>query len=191
MRDDQDRGAEGIDLLQQHHDLERARRVKVARRLVGNDDAGVIDKGSCDGDTLLLAAGQLIGQTPALGLEPDELEHVRHTLLDLLLRRADDAHGERDVLIDGLVADEAEILEDDAERAAQIRHGAAAELFNGKAVDERAAGGRAELGREDLDDGGFAGAGRADQEDKFPIVDLHGDAVERLGAGIVGFMHIL
>ena len=66
-----------------------------------------------------------------------------------------------------------------------------AELFNGKAVDERAAGGRAELGREDLDDGGFAGAGRADQEDKFPIVDLHGDAVERLSAGIVGFMHIL
>ena len=191
MRDDQNRGAEGVDLFEQHHNFERARRVKVARGLVGDDDAGIVDKRSCNGDALLLAAGQLVREPAALRLKTDQLEHIRHALLDLLLRRADDAHGERDVFIDGLVANQAEILKDDAERPAQVRHGAAAELFDGKAVDKRAAGGRAKLGGQDLDDGGFAGAGRADQEDKFAVVNFHGNAVQRDRAGVVGFMHIL
>ena len=191
MRDDQNRGAEGVDLFEQHHNFERTRRVKIARRLVGDDDAGIVDKRSCDGDALLLAAGQLVREPAALRFQTNQLEHIRHALADLLFRRTDHAHGECDVFIDRLVADQAEILKDDAERPAQIRHGAAAELFDGEAVDKRAAGGRAQFGGQNFDDGGLAGAGRADQKDKFAIVDLHGNAVQRDRAGVVGFMHIL
>ena len=148
---------EGIDLLEQHHDLQRTRRVEVAGRLVGDDDAGVVDQCAGDGHTLLLAAGQLVRQPPALVLQPHQLQHVGHALFDLLFRRADDAHRERDVVIDGLVLDQAEILKDDAERPAQIGDGAAADLLELKAIDVHAALRRGQLRRQQLDDRRLAG----------------------------------
>ena len=42
VRDDDHRRAELVDALEQAHDLQRARGVQVARRLVGDDGAGVV-----------------------------------------------------------------------------------------------------------------------------------------------------
>ena len=35
--------------------------VEVSGGLVGEDNLGVVDEGACDGDALLLAAGELVG----------------------------------------------------------------------------------------------------------------------------------
>ena len=53
MGDNQDGGAHVVDLFQQRHDLQRPGRVQVARRLVGDDDAGVVGQGAGDGHPLL------------------------------------------------------------------------------------------------------------------------------------------
>ena len=144
VRDDQNRRAEGVDLLEQQHDLEGARRVKVARRLVGNDHAGVVDQRARNGNALLLAAGKLVGQAARLVLKTDQLEHIGHALLDLLGRRADHAHRKGDVLIDRLIVDQAEILKDDAQRAAHIGNRGALDLLKLIAVDVDRAAGRLE-----------------------------------------------
>ena len=105
--------------------------------------------------------------------------------------RADGAHREAQVVVHRFLADQAEILKNYADRAAHEGDLLVRDAAHGEAVNHDAALRGKDLAGQELDDGGLAGAGRADQEDKFPIVDLHGDAVERLGAGIVGFMHIL
>ena len=48
----------------------------------------------------------------------------------------------------------------------------------------------AELRRQELDDGGLAGAGGSDQKDELTVIDLHGDPVERLDAGVIRFYNI-
>jgi hypothetical protein len=51
--------------------------------------------------------------------------------------------------------------------------------------DERAAGGKL-LAEEELDEGGFAGAAGAYDEDEFPFADVDGDVGEGNGAVAVG-----
>ena len=43
---------------------------------------------------------------------------------------------------------------------------------------------------DELDDGGFAGTGWAHQEDKFSIVNVHGNALQGFVTGVVCFYHI-
>ena len=59
VRDDDDRDAAAIELLQQRHDFEARRGVERARRLVGEDELGVVDQRAGDGHALLLPARQL------------------------------------------------------------------------------------------------------------------------------------
>ena len=59
------------------HDALARRRVEVPGRLVGEKDERTVDKGPGDGDPLLFAAGELLGQSVALLAETDEIEHLR------------------------------------------------------------------------------------------------------------------
>ena len=190
MRNDHDRRAERIDLLEQEHDLKRTLRVEVAGRLIGDDHRRIVDERAGNGHTLLLAAGQLVRQTAALVLQPDQLQHIGHALFDLLRRCADDAHGERDVLIDRLVLNEAEVLENNAERAAHIGDGRALDGLELIAVNQHRAGRRFELRRQQLDDGRLAGAGRTDQKHELAVINVHIDAVERVRAGLICFCDV-
>ena len=52
------------------------------------------------------------------------------------------------------------------------------------------AGGGLQLAGDQLDDGGFAGAGGAHQKHKFTVLNLHGNAVEGFVALGVGFDHV-
>ena len=70
---------------------------------------------------LLFAAGELVGITVGLFLKSDELKHIGDALFDLARRRTDGAHGEAQVLVDRFLLDQAEVLEDDADGAAQQR----------------------------------------------------------------------
>jgi hypothetical protein len=71
VRDQHDRGAGRVELLQQAEDADAGGRVEVPGRLVREQDRGLADQGAGDRDPLPLAAGQLL---PAVGCpvpEPD------------------------------------------------------------------------------------------------------------------------
>ena len=58
----QDRHAHLVDSQQQLDDLPADQGVQVARRLVGDEKAWVVNEGAGDGCSLLLAPGQLAGK---------------------------------------------------------------------------------------------------------------------------------
>ena len=47
-----------------------------------------------------------------------------------------------------------------------------------------------DLAGNELDDGGLAGTGGTHQEDKLPVIDVHGDPLQGFVAGVVRFYHI-
>ncbi len=48
-------------LFEDIHDLNAGFRIKCTGRLIGKDDVGIGDQSSCDGDSLTLTAGKLVG----------------------------------------------------------------------------------------------------------------------------------
>src|SRR5882762_1743712 len=84
-----DRGAAGIDLQQQLHNLPRGGRIQVSGGLVGEEDPRVMDEGTGDRDTLLFAARELVRVLALLPFEPHDAEHF----LDLWLEVAQGALG--------------------------------------------------------------------------------------------------
>lgn len=190
MRDDDHRRAELVDALEQAHDLQRAGGVQVARRLVGDDGAGIVDERARDGHALLLAAGELVGVTVGLFLKADKFEHVGDALFDLARRRTHGAHGEAQVLVDRLLLDQAEVLEDDTDGAAQQRDLPLGNVRQAEAVDGDLAGRRHDLAGEQLDDRRLAAAARADEENELPVLDAKRNALQGRGAALVFLYYI-
>ena len=71
MRDHDDRRSVAVQALEDREHVLGARRVEVAGRLVQEDDARSDDQRACDGDPLLLAAGELRCRCWARSDEPD------------------------------------------------------------------------------------------------------------------------
>ena len=61
VRDDDDRLPGGVQFLEERDDLVGRGRVEVARWLVGEQDAGLVDERPCDRDALALPARELVG----------------------------------------------------------------------------------------------------------------------------------
>ena len=62
MGDHDDGHAVVVELLEHAHDLDAGARIQVAGGLVGEEERRLVDEGAGDGDALLLAAGELVGQ---------------------------------------------------------------------------------------------------------------------------------
>src|SRR3954465_2458026 len=165
VRRHQDRRVGAVDAVEQLHDADARRGVEVSRRLVGDEDHRAVDEGARDRDALLLAAGQLLGQATALAVQADELEHLGHHPLDGRLRLADHLQREGDVLGDGLVRQQPEVLEHGADLAPHRRHLPAVQLAEVATGDEHLAAGGALLAQDQPEERRLAGSGRADEED--------------------------
>ena len=86
MRDQDDRDAERfIELPQQPEDGFGGLRVERRGRLVAQQHIGVVGKRPCDGNALLLSAGELLGIRLRLVPDADQLEQPVHLVRDLLL----------------------------------------------------------------------------------------------------------
>ena len=118
-------------------------------------------------------------------LRPDQLEGLGDQVLDLLARLADHLEREGDVLGDGLVGQQPEVLEDGADVAAQPRHLPAGEPVDLLAGDVDPARGGAVLPQHQAQEGRLAGARGADQEDELALLDVDRDVVEG-GVGVAG-----
>jgi hypothetical protein len=153
-------------------------------RLVGQQNRRPVDQGAGQGDALLLAAGQLAGAVVQPAAQADRLEHSPGGGAALGGRPAGEHEGERDVLQGGLRRDEVERLEDHADdaeaEAGQLDGRQAGEVVAG---DREGAGGRAVEAAQEVEQGGLAGAGLAQEGDALAAGDLEGDAAEGVHRG--------
>ena len=107
-----------VDLVQFLQDLEHvlgALGIEVADRLVRENDVGIVDERTGDGDALLLSAGELVGELVRL-LDDAEPSQERDTVLAAFLGGfASEDLGQADVVEDVERGDEIEGLEDHAD----------------------------------------------------------------------------
>ena len=85
----------------------------------------MVDESAGDRDALLLAARDLVGQAVRLVGQADQVEDLGHLAADGAPVLADHLERVGDVLLDGLVGQQLEVLEDAADVAPQQRHLAA------------------------------------------------------------------
>ena len=174
------------------------RGVEVAGGLIGEQDFGVGDEGAGERDALLLAAGELTGAVlGALG-KADFSQPGLGSGEGLF---AGDAGGEQrhgDVLKRGELWHEVVELPDVADlRVAETGGGFGGEVRDFCPVDDDGAAGRGVKRGEEVEEGGFAGAGLAYDGKHLPWRDGEvevGEEVERRLAGIfsrVGFGEVL
>ena len=98
--------------------------VEGAGGLVEVDDLRVHAEGAGDGDALLLAAGELVGDLGGVLLEAQAAQELHGLLLDLGLGAPlHDHRGVGDVLEHGVVREQVVVLEDEAKAHAGLAHG--------------------------------------------------------------------
>lgn len=111
MRDVHEGDADlGLDALELQLHLAAQLEVEGAEGLVEEEHLGMVDQGAGHGDTLLLAAGELVRLLAGLLAELDEVQHVPDLLFHTL--DAAPAQAEGDVLEDVEVREERVGLED-------------------------------------------------------------------------------
>jgi len=172
------RGPRAVDAVEQLHDAHGGGRVEVAGGLVGDQDHRPVHECARDRDALLLATGELVRHPVALAVQAHQLEGLRDDRADLRAGLADHLESERDVLVDGLVRQQPEVLEHRADLAAQPRHLPAGEAVDLLAGDVHPARGRSRLAQHQPQGRGLAGPRSADQEDELALLDVDGDVVE-------------
>src|SRR5262245_21551258 len=107
-----------VQLDEQAQQALRQRGIDVAGGLVGEQQLRTRDDGPRDRRALLLAAGQHGRQRPHALAEPDPFQELHHLLAIAVLRMADHAQRQCDVLVGGHVVEQPEILKHDADAAA-------------------------------------------------------------------------
>ena len=117
-----DHGAAGVDVAQQLEDAASGALVEVAGGLVGQEDGGVVDQRAGDRHPLLLAARQLARIRPALGRQAHLGQHAHDPGRDGVGAGAGHLEREGDVLLGGAVFQQPEVLEHDAQPAAEPGH---------------------------------------------------------------------
>lgn len=110
--------------------------IDVAGGLVRNEEVGPIDDGPGDGNALLLAArkGWRTGRNAIA--ETDPVDHLAHRSLNLRLLHAGDAKRKSNIVEDGEVADQTEILKHHPDAPSQGRQAVTGDI--GKLLSEEA-----------------------------------------------------
>ena len=119
------------------------------------------------------------GRRPSLPARPTSSRTSGTDLGDGVPRLADHLEGEGDVLEDGLVGQQAEVLEDGAHLPSQRRDLPAGQPVEVLAEDVHGPGGRALLAQHQPQQRRLAGAGGADEEDELTLLDLEGAVLDR------------
>ena len=164
--------------------------VEVAGRLICDQDLRTVDQCAGDGGTLLLATAELARIGIVLLAETDAFEHLRDICADFRGGFTGDQLGEADVLIDGTVLEEPEVLEDDTETATVLRDETSLHVLQGEPVDGDLALRRLELLREEADERGFTRAAAPDDEAELAIRDGETDISEGLNAVFIAFGNV-
>src|SRR5258705_11967468 len=184
-----------VEALEDAHHLDARLRVEIAGRLVGEQQRRVVSQRLSVADTLVLAAGALIGMVAKPVAEAYGLRRVGRALPPLRgghLARVEQR--ELDVLDRGCAREQVEPLEHEADlRVAHVREVARRERRHVVPVQEVASGGRPIEAAEQMHERRLAGARRASERDELARRDIQRDAAQRLHlqlAEVVAFRQV-
>src|SRR5262245_25050215 len=174
----EDRRAPTPDVLDEVEDFARHLFVEVSRGLVGQQESRRSHDGPREGRPLPLALGEL--RRVGLGArgEADGRERLEGSRRDSTAGSAGDPEHEGDVLEDGPAGEELGGLENDAERAPEQRHLAAAQRHDVEARDLDLAVRGALVRGEQAEKGGLPGPAGAREDDEIALVDFERDVAE-------------
>ncbi len=167
-----------VDAREQLHDVDRGGGVQVSGRLVGQEHLRPVHERARDRYALLLTAGELVRQTLVLARETHEGEHLGDRLLDESARRSDHLQGERDVLEDGLVGQQPEVLEDRPHMPPEVGHLAVGERAQVAPEHDDAAVARNLFSQDEPQTRRLARPGRADEEHELAADHLEVDVAQ-------------
>src|SRR4029077_13154026 len=128
------------------------------------------------------ATGEVRGVRLLLAREADRVQRLGDTRLDLVVGLAEDAQSEGDVLVDGQVGQQLEVLEDQPDLPPVVGQLAPLHATQLDALDEDLALGRLLLPDQEANEGRLARAGRADQEKEVALGYDQVDIAKGLGA---------
>src|SRR5438128_6778254 len=180
-----------VDLQQQLDNFPGGRRVEVPGRLIGEKDPRIVEECPRDCHPLLLAAGELVGELVLFSFQADDAEHLLDFRLEVPQGAFGDPQREGDVLEDGKVRQQLEILEDHADLATQEGQVAALEAAQVLTLDLYLAVRDLLLADQEPDQCRLAGPARSDQEDEILLGDHQRDVAQRHGAVGIFLVHTL
>jgi hypothetical protein len=177
LKNDARDAAIAVEPRDEAHQLRGARRVEVARRLVGHEDRRLADERARDRRALLLAARKLARPVMQAVLQSDDRQALDRALLALRRGNALVEQRDLDVLCDRELADEVERLEHEADLLpAHAGERVVAEAFDGLAIEFVAARGGAVEAAEDVHQRRLARARCAHDRDVLAARDHEVDA---------------
>ena len=171
--------------LQDLHDLDGGVGIERARRLVCQDDLGIVDDGARDGDTLHLTAGELVGALVHMLSQADLRQSLLGALPAFCLGRTRKQQRHLHVRDDALMGDQVVALEDEAHGMVSIRVPVAIEVaFGRSSVDDEVAAGVLVESADDVEQRGLAAAGLTEDTHEFLVTEGNRYALQRMDDGI-------
>ena len=179
---DHQHGDAGVgQLLHQLQHLADHLRVKGGGGFVEQDDIRVHGQSTGNGNALLLAAGKALGEDIGLIGQAHAGQQLVGTGGGLLLvLELEQFRGQAEVLLDGQVGEEVEVLE---HHAHLLAHGVNVGFVHFHALKFDAAAGGDLQPVQAAQEGGLAAAGGADQADHIAAVDVDVDAPQHVQSG--------
>ena len=156
--------------------------IQGAERLVEEQELGICREGAGDGDALALATGELMGMARGhIGAgERDLLQQLSRSRALLFNGPREQARDERDVLFDGPMREQPELLNDVADAAAQLDGIKGSGVAS---VEQDGSGGWLEQAIDEPQRGGFPGSAAPEENEGFAGVDLEAEAVQNGSPG--------
>ncbi len=155
--------------------------IECAKRLVHEQDGRIAGKSACDADALALASRELAGVAGGefASVEADQEEHLADAVADALLGPALEARDQRYVALDGPVREQADVLNDVTDGAAEADRVPGGLIAP---VNEDLAGGRGQQKVDELERSGFAGTAAAEEDQGLAAGDGQVEFVEEEAA---------
>ena len=168
-----------VSCLQPHHlvlHVTANQGIESAERLVVEQHLRVDRERAREADSLLHAARKLVRELARRVLEADELQHLRGPCVALAFRDALHLEPERDVIEDGPVREQPEVLKDHRRRvAAELQELVAGRGDHVAPVELDASGGRLDQANQRPDERRLARAGEAHDDEHLAGVHLERD----------------
>src|SRR5271169_155028 len=179
VRDEHDRVALAVQLLEEAEHLGAGLRVERAGGLVREEEGRPVREGPGDRDALALAPGELRGQHMCLLGDADFFQHLHRAAASLPSGDAGVQKRELHVAQDGGLRQEVVALEDEADLlVADARERAAGQAFDGLAIQGVTAVGGGVEAAQDGHERRLAGARPADERHELALLDGHVDPAQ-------------
>src|ERR1700693_2473584 len=138
--------------------MNRQVKIKIAGRLIRQDDRRTVYKSPCDTDSLLFSAGKIETFKVFLEFQADQSERIADFFPDLPLGEVKDSQGQSHVFKNGLLKNQPEILENKADVSPVIGNGRRFQSGDILTLYENIPLIRALLAKENFKESGFARA---------------------------------